>query len=269
MLTSGWDTVLRPVVRQSLLSRVWVGTGELLGNPGSARARMMDQTSTRFMLQREGTGAELRACFSLKLFLFFPRMSELVQQRQTCPWLWSDAIYKWARSGREHAACLKILLEFTDKVNTQIHNQKHFYGAENVAKGPGVLGLLSFLLMELAVKETRVIEFKCVRQREMKSPGSLSLYQIPVFIATNVCGYWLRTFGVIRIRASDPRALASWGVKLTDESVHYGKGVIGPFESLILILTNTHKGKHSLLFSPNGTLVYGMLTPKLPISKDY
>jgi len=44
------------------------------------------------------------------------RMSELVQQRQTCPWLWSDAIYQWTRSGSEHEACLKILHEFTDKV---------------------------------------------------------------------------------------------------------------------------------------------------------
>ncbi|KAL9961256.1 hypothetical protein ACROYT_G030165 [Oculina patagonica] len=44
------------------------------------------------------------------------RMSELVQQRQTCPWLWSDAVYKWTQPGQEHEACLKILHNFTDKV---------------------------------------------------------------------------------------------------------------------------------------------------------
>ena len=47
------------------------------------------------------------------------RMSELVQQRQTCPWLWSDAVYKWTRPGREHEACLKILHDFTSKVHEQ------------------------------------------------------------------------------------------------------------------------------------------------------
>ncbi|KAJ7382902.1 Cytochrome P450 4V2 [Desmophyllum pertusum] len=44
------------------------------------------------------------------------RMSELVHQRQTCPWLWPDAVYNWTRAGREHDACLKILHDFTNKV---------------------------------------------------------------------------------------------------------------------------------------------------------
>jgi len=44
------------------------------------------------------------------------RMSELVHQRQTSPWLWPNAVYKWTRPGREHENCLKILHDFTNKV---------------------------------------------------------------------------------------------------------------------------------------------------------
>lgn len=44
------------------------------------------------------------------------RMSELIQNRQRLPWLWSDILYSLTPSGRQHKKYLKILHGFTDKV---------------------------------------------------------------------------------------------------------------------------------------------------------
>ena len=43
-------------------------------------------------------------------------MSELIQNRQRSPWLWSDILYSLTPSGRQHKKYLKILHGFTDKV---------------------------------------------------------------------------------------------------------------------------------------------------------
>ncbi|XP_034628412.1 cytochrome P450 4V2 [Trachemys scripta elegans] len=44
------------------------------------------------------------------------KMSDVLHQRQRCPWLWPDFMYYMFQEGREHNRSLKILHSFTDNV---------------------------------------------------------------------------------------------------------------------------------------------------------
>ncbi|KFQ21330.1 Cytochrome P450 4V2, partial [Merops nubicus] len=44
------------------------------------------------------------------------RMSDLIHERQKCPWFWPDLVYMLFKEGREHERNLKILHNFTDTV---------------------------------------------------------------------------------------------------------------------------------------------------------
>ena len=54
------------------------------------------------------------------MFIVF-RMSELVVSRGKSPWQWMDFVFNLTSDGKEQAACLKTLHDFTSKVWPGLH----------------------------------------------------------------------------------------------------------------------------------------------------
>ena len=79
-------------------------------------------------------------------------MSELVQQRQTCPWLWPDAVYKWTRFGKELEACLKILHDFTNKVQNMLNAETKNVECTNPGDSPSRHHSLEHWITSVALK---------------------------------------------------------------------------------------------------------------------
>lgn len=65
-------------------------------------------------------------------------MSELIQRRQTMPWLWPDFVFNHIKSGKKHNKNLKILHSFTDQTilerAQELKNAKANVGGNETAK---------------------------------------------------------------------------------------------------------------------------------------
>ncbi|XP_010220976.1 PREDICTED: cytochrome P450 4V2 [Tinamus guttatus] len=99
------------------------------------------------------------------------RMSDLIQQRQTSPWLWPDWLYMLFKEGREHKRNLKILHNFTDTViaekAAELENPKQGkWDADGNCEGSGPQKRKAFLDMLLSAtdEEGNKLNYRDIRE---------------------------------------------------------------------------------------------------------
>ena len=63
-------------------------------------------------------------------FVFFPRISTIVHERQKKPWLWSDLAHNLIGHGHREQQALRTLHDFTDRVIGERYAELEHVGGE-------------------------------------------------------------------------------------------------------------------------------------------